>query len=174
MQALSDVEVLTLSTKNLQRMEHEFNSDFLEIFTNGEDLLRRFLTQKLRAIHNSSRNRHLLHDEESEFKRRFLKSKTMRFSIGGDGQGRKENNHSVKEDNVGIAFFEKSVPIKTLMDKSVSKSSCTENLSHEHQEDDAMSSQRQENQLGANGIESGPLGDQIKNKLFGAVFGLAK
>jgi CRP-like cAMP-binding protein len=79
-QALSDVEVLTFSTKNLQRMEQEFNSDFLEIFASGEDLLRRFLTQKLRAIHNSSRNRHLIHDEESEFKRRFQKSSTMRNS----------------------------------------------------------------------------------------------
>lgn len=126
MQALSDVEVLTLSTKNLQSMEHQFSSDFVEIFANGEDLLRRFLTQKLRAITNSSKNKHLIHDEESEFKRRFLTSSTMR-NIGGDGQGRKENSHAVKDDNVGIAFFEKSVPIKTLMDKSVSKSSCSEN-----------------------------------------------
>ena len=111
-QALSDVEVLTFSTKNLLRMEQEFGSDFLEIFANGEDLLRRFLTQKLRAIHNSSRNKHLIHDEENEFKKRFMKSSTMRSSKGGEG--RKESFHAVKDDieNVGIAFFEKSVQLK--------------------------------------------------------------
>lgn len=170
-QALSDVEVLTLSTKNLLRMEQEFNSDFLKIFANGEDLLRRFLTQKLRAIHHSARNKHLNHDEEGEFKRRFLKSSTMRFAAA-DGAGRKENFHAVPDDNVRIAFFEKSVPIKTLMDKSVSKSSCDLSASQEQQDDDDSSSSPGDKVK--TGVESGPLGDQIKSKLFGAVFGLAR
>ena len=81
----------------------------------------------------------------------------MRLSAA-EGQGRKENFHAVKNDHVGISFFEKSVPIKHLMDKSVSKSSCTEDLSQDD-ENDEDGPENNGDPTKSPGIESGQLGD---------------
>ena len=64
------------------------------------------------------------------------------------------------------------MPIKTLMDKSVSKSSCSEALTSRQDEEDSTT--RRQDDKPNNTSADGALGDQIKNKLFGGVFGLVR
>lgn len=124
---------MLLDLDTLRRMMHEYYEGFEALFTDADIRLRRILKQKLRAISLCERGM-IETDHEKIFDTKF--KNTVRICKDDDGS---EDSHEKKEsgghhhhhhhdhgkDNNEcsgkIAFFKQSIPLKRLLEKSLSQ-----------------------------------------------------